>query len=376
MPEFSRTRRDALTGAISLAAAGTALGGEHMSPASSQGQPFQAFEIGAQQGLSSLRKVTRGSPEVPPGEVLARVRAAALNHRDLSILKGQYGARKSETLVPGGDGAGDVVAVGSGVHGIAPGDRVTAPHFVQWLDGEYDPAIFRADLGNSRDGWLSEFILLPAAALVKLPDGMSYEDAAALGAAGITAWTVLQTLGEMQPGDTVLALGTGGVSILALQIASIAGAQVAITSSSDDKLAVARELGADITVNYRKDPDWAATVRAATGGRGVDIVVETVGLTTLEQSLSACAPNARVGLLGALGGRPEDGVQLGSLILGNVILKGITSGSRRMLEDLLTAFDTNGVQPKIDRVFRFAETPAALDYLAKARHVGKVVVAG
>jgi NADPH:quinone reductase-like Zn-dependent oxidoreductase len=246
---------------------------------------------------------------------------------------------------------------------------------VHWLDGEYDPAIFGADLGNSRDGWLSEFILLPADALVKLPDRMSYEAAAALGAAGITAWTVLQTLGEMKPGDTVLTLGTGGVSILALQIASIAGARVAITSSSDDKLAIARELGADITVNYRKDPDWAATVRAATGGRGVDIVVETVGLATLEQSLSACAPNARVGLLGALGGRPADGVQLGSLILGNVILKGITSGSRRMLADLLAAFDSNDEQPKIDRVFPFAETPAALDYLANARHVGKIVIA-
>lgn len=344
--------------------------------ASEPGQPFQAFEVGPQQGLGSLRPVTREPAEIPAGEVLVRVRAAALNHRDLSILKGQYGAKKPDDRVPGGDGAGEVVAVGPGVTGVNTGDRVTAPHFVLWLDGEYDPAVFVADLGSSRDGWLSEFILLPAAALVKLPEGMSFADAAALGAAGITAWTVLRTLGQMKPGDTVLTLGTGGVSILALQLASIAGARVAITSSSDDKLAVARELGADITVNYRKDPNWADTVRAATGGRGVDIVVETVGLATLEQSLSACAPNARVGLLGALGGRPEDGVQLGSLILGNVILKGITSGSRRMLEDLLVAFDTNDVQPKIDRVFPFAETSAALDYLAKARHIGKVVIAG
>ena len=377
MATFSRARRDALAGTLSLAAASVAGGSETMNKnASWQGQPFQAFEVGQQQGLQSLRQVTRETAEIPPGEVLVRVRAAALNHRDLSILKGQYGAKKAEDRVPGGDGAGEVVAVGEGVDGVQLGDRVTAPHFVRWIDGEYDPAVFVADLGSSRDGWLSEYILLPAAALVKLPDGMSYEDAAALGAAGITAWTVLQTLGQMKPGDWVLTLGTGGVSILALQIASIAGARVAITSSSDDKLAIARELGADITVNYRKDPEWATTVRAATGGRGVDIVVETVGLATLEQCLSACAPNARIGLLGALGGRPEDGVQLGNLILGNVILKGITSGSRRMLEDLLMAFDTNGVRPKIDRVFPFAETPAALDYLANARHVGKIVIAG
>jgi NADPH:quinone reductase-like Zn-dependent oxidoreductase len=340
------------------------------------GQDFRAFEIGPQQGLDSLRQVQRKTGEIPPGEVLVRVRAAALNHRDLSILKGQYGAKKPDDRVPGGDGAGEVAALGPGVTGVEIGDRVTAPHFVNWLDGDYDPAVFVADLGSSRDGWFSEYILLPAAALVKLPEGMSFEDAAASGAAGITAWTVLQTLGQMKPGDTVLTLGTGGVSMLALQIANIGGAQVAITSSSDEKLAIARELGADITVNYRKDPDWAQTVRKATGGRGVDIVVETVGLATLQQSLSACAPNARVGLLGALGGRPQDGAQLDNLILGNVILKGITSGSRRMLEDLLTAFATNDVQPKIDRVFPFAETPLAYDYLANAGHIGKIVIAG
>lgn len=374
MPEFSRSRRDALTGALSVAAASSAFGDESMN--ANVAESFQAFEIGAQSGLGSLRKRTRQLTGIPAGEVLVRVRAAALNHRDLSIVKGQYGAKKAETRVPGGDGAGEVVALGDSVEGVAIGDRVTAPHFVRWIDGDYDPAIFAADLGSSRDGWFAEYILLPATALVQVPRRMSFEDAAALGAAGITAWTVLQTLGEMKPGDWVLTLGTGGVSMLALQIASLAGAQVAITSSSDAKLAVARELGADITVNYRQDPDWAATVRAATGGRGIDIVVETVGLATLEQSLSACAPNARIGLLGALGGRPEDGVQLGSLILGNVILKGITSGSRRMLEDLLAAFDANRVRPKIDRVFPFADTPAAYDYLANASHIGKVVIAG
>ena len=375
--KFSRARRGVLAGALSLAA-GTAAGGTQSmnERVNWRGEPFKAFEVGPQQGLASMRAVTRQVDELSAGEVLVQVRAAALNHRDLSIMRGQYGARKPETRVPGGDGAGEVVAVGPGVSDIAPGDRVTAPHFVQWLDGEYDPAIFAADLGSSRDGWLAEFIRLPAPALVKLPDGMSFDDAAALGAAGITAWTVLRTLGQIKPGDTVLTLGTGGVSILALQIAGMAGARVAITSSSDAKLAIVRDMGADITVNYRSDSDWPATVRAATGGRGVDIVVETVGLATLTQSLSCCAPNARIGLLGALGGRPETGAELGGLILGNVVLKGITSGSRQMLQDLLTAFAVNGVRPRIDRIFPFADTPAAYDYLAKAGHIGKVVVAG
>jgi NADPH:quinone reductase-like Zn-dependent oxidoreductase len=377
MVEFSRSRREALAAAMAMAASAAARGSEPMQePAARRGQPYTAFEVGAQEGLASLREASREIPELAPGEVLVRVRAAALNHRDLSILGGRYGAPKPDNRVPGGDGAGEVVATGPGVANVGPGDRVTAPHFVLWLDGDYDPAIFAADLGSSRDGWFADYIVLPAASVVKLPDGMSYEDAAALGAAGITAWTVLRTLGDIKPGDWVLALGTGGVSILALQIAGMAGARVAITSSSDDKLAVARELGADVTVNYRSDPDWAGTIRTATGGRGVDIVVETVGLATLDQSLSCCAPNARVGLLGALGGRPEKGVQLSNLILGNVVLKGITSGSRRMLADLLAAFHANGVQPRIDRVFPFAETPAAYEYLARAGHIGKVVIGG
>jgi NADPH:quinone reductase-like Zn-dependent oxidoreductase len=372
MKQFSIPRRSALAAGLSLAAAPGLTQGEAMSVA----QPFECFEVGEQTGLSALRKVTRPAPAIPPGEVLVRVRAAALNHRDLTIAKGGYGPKKPENRIPGGDGAGEVVALGEGVSGIEVGARVTAPHFVSWIDGEFQPGVFMADLGSSRDGWFSEYILLPANALVTLPESMSFEAAAAWGAAGITAWTVLQTLGQIKPGDTILTLGTGGVSILALQIATMAGARVAITSSSDDKLAVARELGADITVNYRSNPDWAGAIRAATGGRGVDIVVETVGLATLTQSLSCCAPNARVGLLGALGGRPEQGADLGGLILGNLVLKGITSGNRRMLEELLRAADANQVEPKIDRRFSFAETLAAYEYLAGAGHVGKVVIAG
>ena len=234
--------------------------------------------------------------------------------------------------------------------------------------------MFAGDVGNSIDGWLQDQMVLPAAALVKLPAKMGYEEAAALGAAGITAWAVIEPLGRVKSGDVVLTLGTGGVAILALQIAKMSGATVAITSSSDDKLAVCRELGADITVNYRTTPAWQDAVLAATGGRGADIVVETVGLSTLSQSLACCAPNARVGLLGGLGGPPPGGPNLGPLIGKNVVLKGITSGSRRMLEDLLRAVDANGVKPKIDKVFPFEQARAALDYLATGGHVGKIVI--
>jgi len=368
MQDLRLTRRAAMAGSLSLAAVGAG------ASSAAAGQPYSCYQVGAQEGLASLRR-TECSTLVPgPGEVLVAVRAAALNHRDLQILAGRYGARQPEARVPVGDGAGEVVALGEGVQGVSIGQRVTAAHFVHWLDGAFDPAIFAADLGVSRDGWLAQLICLPAAALVALPDGMDYADAAALGAAGITAWAVLVELGGIRPGDTVLTLGTGGVSMLALQIAKMSGARVAVTSSSNAKLELARKLGADITVNYREQPDWEQAIRSATGGRGVDIVVETVGPGTLSKSLACCAPNARIGLLGSLDLRTDQLPDLGPLYFGNLVLKGITSGSRRMLAELLAASAANGLQPRIDRRFAFAEAPAALAYLAAADHVGKVVI--
>lgn len=371
MDQTSLTRRDALAGGLTLAGALAAPGSLS---AASPGEPYRCYEIGTQQGLDSLRLTECAASAPADDEVLVAVRAAALNYRDLQVLSGRYGARQPESRVPLGDGAGEIVAVGAAAGGWRVGDRVTAPHFTGWLDGAYDPAVFGQDLGVSRDGWLTQRVTLPARALVRIPDGMSFEDAAALGAAGITAWAVLVDFARVQPGDTVLALGTGGVAMLALQIARMAGARVAITSSSDEKLALARELGADITVNYRSNPQWEQAVREATGGRGVDIVVETVGIGTLPQSLACCAPNARVGLLGSLDAGSDRVPNLSPLYFGNLVLKGITSGSRRMLQELLAACAANGVRPRIDRRFAFAEARAALDYLAGAGHVGKIVL--
>jgi len=367
------SRRAALAGSLGAAAA-AAVPARGMAADDAAGLSFACYQVGDQQGLDSLRRGQATARPPGPGEVRIAVRAAALNHRDLLMLRGRYGARQPEARIPVGDGAGDVAEVGAGVTEVAPGDRVTAPHFIRWLDGDYVPEVFAHDLGVTADGWLAEYITLPASALVHLPEGMAYAEAAALGAAGITAWAVIETLGRVKPGDTVLTLGTGGVAILALQIAKMNGARVAITSSSDDKLAIARELGADITVNYRQQPQWQQVVRERTGGRGVDIVVETVGLGTLPQSLACCAPNARVGLLGALDQGGGQAPNLSPLYFGNLVLKGITSGSRRMLEDLLRACAMNAVRPHIDRSFSFAEAREALDYLDAANHVGKVVI--
>ena len=334
--------------------------------------PVRQYQVGDQKGIGSLRLAKEAIAAPGPEEVLVQTRAAALNYRDLMIMEGRYLGEKPPTRVPLGDGAGDVVAVGDKVEGIAVGDRVSAPHFTRWLDGDFAPTVFGADLGSTMDGWLTEIARLPATAVVKVPDAMSYESAAALGAAGITAWTVLETLGQIKAGDVVLTLGTGGVSILALQLAKMNGATVAITSSSDEKLELARTLGADITVNYRQEPAWEKPVVAQTGG--VDIVVETVGFATLGQSVACCGPNARIGLLGALGGMPEDFPNLFGLVRNNVTLKGVTSGSRKMLADMLRACASNGVVPHVDSTFDFDAAPEAYEYLSQGKHVGKIVV--
>ena len=277
---------------------------------------MKVFEIGDQQGVASLRASERPQPIPGPGEAVLRVKAVCLNHRDLLVLSGTYGARRPETRVPVSDGVGEVTAIGPGVTGVAVGDRATCAHFVSWLGGPFAMSAFAHDLGITHDGWLAEYVLVPAAAVVKIPDTLSDDQAAALPAAGLTAWNAVIEVGKVKAGDLVLTLGAGGVSIFALQIAKMSGARVAITSSSEDKLARARELGADIAINYATTPDWAAELMAQSGGAGADIIVETGGITTLPQSIAAAAPNARIVLIGALAGPAEKAPANFSSIIG------------------------------------------------------------
>lgn len=336
---------------------------------------MKAYKIGAQAGLESLALADVPDPVAGPGEVVVRVNAVCLNHRDLLILSGSYGPRKPEGRIPASDGIGEVIGFGAGVSGVSIGDRVTAPHFASWLDGAFSPAIFAADLGVSCNGWLAEQIVLPAAAVVKVADTLSDEQIVPLPAAGVTAWHALVEVGRVKAGDLVLALGTGGVSILALQIAKLKGARVAITSSGDEKLSLARQLGADITINYRTHPDWAAALMEATGGGGADIIVETGGQATLGQSLAAAAPNGRIAVIGALAGVPSQGLANFQAIIGkNLTIKGITSGSRAMLADLIHAVELGGMQPVIDKVYSFDDAPAAYAYLKTGAHMGKIMI--
>jgi len=335
----------------------------------------KAYQIGPQTGLESLTSVTRPAPLPGPGEAVLKVLYVCLNHRDLNVLAGTYGARRPEDRIPVSEGVGEVVAVGEGVMNVKPGDRVICPHFVTWLDGDFSPAAFGTDIGITHDGWLAEQVRIPAAALIKVPDGVSDIQAAPLASSALTAWHALVEVGKIKAGDLVLALGTGGVSIFALQIAKMHGARVAITSSSDEKLALARSLGADITINYNTTPDWAAALSAANSGAGADIIVETGGQSTLSQSIAAAAPNARLAIIGFLAGTDSPGLpNYGSIIGKNLTLRGIAEGSRAMLTRLLSAVAANGLQPVIDKTFSFDEAPQAYRYLKSGSHVGKVLI--
>lgn len=335
---------------------------------------MKAYQIGSQTGISSLKAVDVPEPKATSGNVIVRVKLVCLNHRDVRIVCGEYGPLRDEKRIPNSEGLGHVVECGPDVSGFAKGDRVIAPHFVSWSRGPFFQSVFARDLGVTEDGWLAELISIPAGALVKVPDALSDQQAVPLSAAGLTAWNALVEIGRIKAGDRVLTLGTGGVSIAALQIAKMHGAKVCITSSSDEKLEAARKLGADVTVNYRTNPEWGAAAFEALGG-GADIVVDTAGQATLPQSIAAAAPLGRIAIIGALAGAATEGLpNFGSIIGKNLGLHGVAAGSRDMLCALVSAAAENQIEPVIDRVFPFEQTPEAYAYLEKGGHMGKVLV--
>lgn len=342
---------------------------------------MKAWEIGPRNadelGIGGLRLTERTEPIAGAGEVLVRVIAAGLNYRDLMVLRGQYGSGLPECRIPLSDGVGEVIAVGEGVPGLKPGDRVIAPHFLTWLDdAAYSPAVLAQDMGVSADGWLAERIVLPAAAALRVPESVPDTTAASLAVVGATVWHAMVAFGGAGTGSLVLAQGTGGVSIFALLLAKALGARFAITSSSDEKLERARAMGADIAINYRAHSDWVAALLEATGGRGADVVVDTLGFAALGETLAACAPNARIGTLGALAGSPQDlsSASQGAFIGKNAAIKGIASGSRAMLERALAVVADMGIAIPVENSFAFEDALAAYACLDGGGHFGKVVI--
>jgi NADPH:quinone reductase-like Zn-dependent oxidoreductase len=356
--------------------AGAALGPSTTSAAGATGKPrgkTRVFELGEQQSIDTMRLVERALPQPGFGEALVRVACSSINARDIGIAQAIFFGKKPATRIPLSEGAGEVVAVGEGVGNVTRGDRVTGCHYANWQDGRWDPANFEADIGNTLDGWLGEHVLMPARTLAVLPGRVSYETAATLASSAVTAWHALHHAARVRAGDTVLTLGTGGVSTWGLLLARAAGARVVVTSSSDDKLARMRELGAFAGVNYRARADWGKAVMDATGGRGVDIVLENVGRPTLDESMNAAAANATVVMIGT-GPLPEQLPKMPGFYAKNLTLKAISNGSRRMLEELLAAIDANNLRHVIEREFAFADAIEAYRFMRDGSRVGKVLI--
>jgi NADPH:quinone reductase-like Zn-dependent oxidoreductase len=315
------------------------------------------------------------SPQQPgPGEVVVRVRATSLNYRDLIAIRNKAG-RKVDGVVPLSDGAGEVTSIGEGVTRWKVGDRVAACFFQGWTSGRFDMASHKTDLGGSLNGMLAQEVVLAEGGLVRIPDHLSFEEAACLPCAGLTAWYSMTTRGEIKPGDTVLCLGTGGVSVFALQFGVALGCQVLITSSSDTKLSRARDLGASQTINYRTTPDWDKEVWRLTDKRGVDHVIEVGGPGTFEKSMNSVSAGGHIALIGVLTGFGPPNAGLFPLVSKNARLNGIYVGHRDAFEAMNTFISQKQIRPIIDRVFPYAEASSAFDYLESGNHFGKVVIA-
>ncbi len=332
---------------------------------------MRAFEI-QQFGIENLAAVEREQPVPNAGEVLVKIHAASLNYRDLRMVQGTYNPKLKMPLVPFSDGAGEVAAVGESVTRFKTGDRV-CPIFMQgWTQGEVNFEKARTTLGGDLDGVLREYAVFDEQGLVAIPEHLSYEEAATLPCAAVTAWHALADSGNLQAGETVLALGTGGVSIFALQFAKLLGAKVIITSSSDEKLEHAKTLGADFTINYRENPEWDAVVKEITGKRGVDHVIEVGGPGTLQRSIGSVKMGGHIAFIGVVAGTGD--VNLMQIFMKTIKLQGIFVGSRRMFEEMNAAISEHKLKPVIDKVFEFDQVREALRYMESGAHFGKIVV--
>ena len=323
-------------------------------------------------GFENLRFDEVPDPSPGPGQAVVRVRACSLNFRDLLVARGSYGRAVKAPLTPLSDGAGEVVAVGEGVTRVKPGDRVCGIFFQSWIEGEIDDDKSASAMGGAINGILAEKVCLSADGLVHAPSHLSFEEAATLPCAAVTAWNSLFHSGRLQPGESVLVQGSGGVSVFALQFAKLAGARVIATSSSDVKLERLKAMGADTSVNYKTTPEWDKPARAFTNGVGVDHVIEVGGAGTLPLSLKAVRRAGHIALIGVLTGGGE--VDPRMIFVKSVRVQGIYVGSRKMFEKMNRAVESSGMRPVIDRVFEFEQTIEAMRYMESGSHFGKVCI--
>lgn len=334
---------------------------------------YQLEELGDPTGIVERQ---REPPDAGPREIIVRVRATALNKRDIFILNGSYPIRARPKVVPLSDGAGEVVALGDKVTRFRLGDRVAGNYFARWKSGPIAPDVFD-QLGCTLDGMLTELAVLDEEWAVKVPDHLSWEEAATLPCAGVTAWNSIVGPVPVVAGQSVLTLGTGGVSLFALQFAKALGARVIVTTSSHEKAARLGGLGADVVVNYAENPDWGLAVRDATGGAGVDLVVETMGPDTIEQSMRAVGLHGQIMLLIARGKeKPDVQISASTYSMTMATIRRVFVGNRSSFEAMNRAIAVASIKPVIDRVFSFSEVHEAYRYAMRGKSFGKVVIAG
>jgi NADPH:quinone reductase-like Zn-dependent oxidoreductase len=334
---------------------------------------MKAYEV-EQFGIDNLRMVDRDEPTPGVGEVLVRFHAASLNYRDIMVVSGTYNPRMKVPAVPFSDGAGEITAVGDGVTKWKVGDRVMPIFAQRWFDGEPSEEKRRTSLGAGAQwgGVLREFGTFSEESVVSIPEHLSYEEAATLPCSALTAWNALFESGKVKPGETVLTLGTGGVSMFAVQFAKMAGARIFATSGSSEKLEKLSEFNVDGSVNYREVEDWDKAAVEFTEKLGVDHVVEVGGAGTLPRSINATRIGGHVTLIGALSGAA--GFNPTTVFMKSIRMQGIFTGSRRMFEDMNRAISANKLKPVVDRVFEFDQVREALRYMESGSHFGKIVV--
>lgn len=335
---------------------------------------MKTWRVAAGSGIEGLKSQSEAPAALGPTSVRVRLRAATLNYRDLMVIRGGYPVIGQGPLVPGSDGAGEVIETGPAVTRFKVGDRVTTCFFPDWIEGRMSPARIATALGVGGGGTLGEQIVLDERSLVATPAHLDFAQGAALTCAGVTAWNALFEVGNLKPGQTVLLLGTGGVSVWALQLARAAGARVIITSSSDQKLEQARRLGASEVINYTQHPEWSGEVRRLTGGEGADLVLEVGGEKTVSQSLASVRMQGTVVIIGAVSGSAGT-VNPRALIVGAIRLQGVFVGNRQMHEELARFVSGAKLVPVIDRSFGYDQAPDAYRHFAAGRHFGKVAIA-
>ncbi|MBE7440237.1 MAG: NAD(P)-dependent alcohol dehydrogenase [Spirochaetales bacterium] len=332
---------------------------------------MQAYRFD-QFGLEHLKPVEIERPQPGPGELLLEMRAVSLNYRDLLMVTGRYNPRLKLPLIPCSDGVGVVVETGPACT-MATGEEVIPLFSQDWLYGLPRRTMLKSSLGGPLNGTLCEYMVVAESACVRKPSHLSYVEASTLACAALTAWSALVKEARIGPASTVLILGTGGVSIFALQFARLLGARTIITSSSAEKLERARSLGADLTINYSERPSWEKEVYRMTGGEGVDLVIEVGGSGTLEKSIRSVRPGGTISLIGVLAGGSGE-LNLYPVLMQNIRIQGIVVGHRESFEEMNRAIELHGLHPVVDQVFPFAASVAAFEHLKSMAHFGKVCI--